>query len=187
MRSSWRRSWEVFSGITQTSRYPLSLAAIAKEIPVLPDVGSRIVQPGRSVPSFSATSTIFSAARSLMEPVGFWSSSLAHSRTSGEGESRGRPTSGVLPTESRAESKRTRTGSARGLAESGLDVPDRAASSRDGWEYDDLVTVAHRRLEPTGESDVLVVDVDVDESPQVAVAALGLHEPFFDTRVVRLE
>src|SRR4051812_3189123 len=122
-----------------------------------------------------------------MEPVGFWSSSLAHSRTSAEGESRGRPTSGVLPTESRAESKRTRTESVRGLAEPGLDLPDRAASPRDGWQYNDLVTVAHQRLEPTGEPHVLVVDVDVDEAPQVAVAVLGLDEPLLDARVVRLE
>src|SRR3954471_4595976 len=156
-------------------------------MPVLPEVGSRIVQPGRSRPSFSATSTIFSAARSLMEPVGFWSSSLAHSRTSAEGESRGRPTSGVLPTESRAESKRTRTESVRGLAQPGLDPPDRAASPRDGWQYDDLVTVAHRRLEPTGEPHVLVVDVDVDEARRFASPVLGPDEPFLDAGVVRLE
>ena len=73
-------------------------------MPVLPDVGSRIVQPGRSSPSFSACSTMYSAGRSLTEPVGLRSSSLAHSRTSGDGDSRGSPTSGVLPTESSSES-----------------------------------------------------------------------------------
>jgi hypothetical protein len=87
----------VFSGITQTSRYPRSLAAIASEIPVLPDVGSRIVQPGRSRPSFSASTSIRSAARSLIDPVGLRSSSLAHSRTSADGDNRGNPTSGVSP------------------------------------------------------------------------------------------
>ena len=45
-----------------------------------------------------------SAGRSLTEPVGLRSSSLAHSRTSGDGDSRGSPTSGVLPTESSSES-----------------------------------------------------------------------------------
>src|SRR3954451_4592884 len=138
MRSSWRRSWEVFSGITQTSRYPLSLAAIAREIPVLPDVGSRIVQPGRSVPSFSATSTIFSAARSLIEPVGFWSSSLAHRRTSDDGDNLGSPTSGVPPTVSSVESKRTMTGE---------------SASGNGRQHDDLVPIGARRLHPPGEAD----------------------------------
>jgi hypothetical protein len=79
---------------------------MASEMPVLPEVGSRIVHPGVRLPSFSACSNIFRAARSLIEPVGFWSSSFAQSRTSGVGESRGRPTSGVPPTDSRRESKR---------------------------------------------------------------------------------
>jgi hypothetical protein len=82
----------------------LSWATIASEIPVLPDVGSRIVQPGRRVPSFSACSTIQSAGRSLTEPLGLRSSSFAHSRTSGDGDSRGNITRGVRPTESRSES-----------------------------------------------------------------------------------
>ncbi len=79
----------------------MSVAAIASEMPVLPLVGSRMVQPGRSTPSFSACSIIFSAGRSLIEPVGLRSSSLAQSRTSGDGDSLGSPTSGVPPTESR--------------------------------------------------------------------------------------
>src|SRR6476619_5186063 len=139
-------------------------------MPVLPEVGSRIVQPGRSVPSFSATSTIFSAARSLMDPVGFWSSSFAQRRTSADGDSRGRPTSGVPPTEPSVEAKRT-GGSAAG----------------DGWEHDDLVAVADRGVEAAGEADVLVVDVDVDEAAQVALPLLGLDEPFLDAGVVGLE
>ena len=77
---------------------------MASEIPVLPEVGSRIVAPGVSRPSFSALATIQNAARSLTEPVGFLSSSLAHSRTSGPGDSRGSPTKGVPPTESSSES-----------------------------------------------------------------------------------
>jgi hypothetical protein len=56
--SSWRRSTEVFSGITHTRPYPCSLATIARAIPVLPDVGSRIVLPGVSSPSASAARTM---------------------------------------------------------------------------------------------------------------------------------
>ena len=63
-----------------------------------------MVAPGRSRPAFSACSTMDSAGRSLTDPVGLRSSSLAHSRTSDDGESRGSPTSGVLPTESSSES-----------------------------------------------------------------------------------
>ena len=82
----------------------MSRATIASEMPVLPDVGSRMVHPGRSWPDFSACSTIHSAGRSLTEPVGLRSSSLAQSRTSSDGDSRGSPISGVLPTESSSES-----------------------------------------------------------------------------------
>src|SRR3954452_15726076 len=90
---------EVFSGITQISRYPRCRATIASEIPVLPLVGSRIVSPGLSFPSFSALSIIEIAARSLMDPVGLWSSSLAQSRTSGVGDRLGSPTRGLAPEE----------------------------------------------------------------------------------------
>ena len=79
---------------------------MASEMPVLPLVGSRIVAPGCSEPSFSAASIIAIAARSLIEPVGLWSSSLAHSRTSGVGDRFGSPTSGVPPRESTREAKR---------------------------------------------------------------------------------
>ena len=77
---------------------------MASEMPVLPDVGSRIVQPGVSCPSASARSIIASAGRSLIEPVGLRSSSFAHSRTSGAGERFGSPTSGVSPTACSSES-----------------------------------------------------------------------------------
>ena len=80
------------------------MATIASEMPVLPEVGSRIVEPGVSSPSFSACATMKNAARSLTEPVGLRSSSLAHSRAAGAGDSRGSPTSGVLPSESSSES-----------------------------------------------------------------------------------
>src|SRR5580700_2269278 len=59
---------------------------MAREMPVLPEVGSRIVEPGRSRPSFSACSTMKNAARSFTDPVGLRSSSLAHNRTSSDGD-----------------------------------------------------------------------------------------------------
>jgi hypothetical protein len=70
---------------------------IAREIPVLPDVGSRMVWPGRMSPRSSASSMSERATRSLIEPVGFADSSLAQIRTDGLGDSRLSSTSGVLP------------------------------------------------------------------------------------------
>ena len=46
--------------------YPLTIAAIARPIPVLPLVPSMIVPPGLSSPFRSASSIIFTAIRSLM-------------------------------------------------------------------------------------------------------------------------
>ncbi len=100
-RSSPTRSWLALSGITTVSLYPLRAATIASEIPVLPDVGSRIVWSGVSSPDASATSIIFFAMRSFVDPVGLLPSSLAHRRTAGFGDMRGMPTSGVFPIASR--------------------------------------------------------------------------------------
>ncbi len=84
---------------------------MASEIPVLPLVGSSSVSPGLITPSRSACSIIRSAGRSLMEPVGLRSSSLAQIRTCGpfssasqRGDSRCSPTSGVFPSASSSES-----------------------------------------------------------------------------------
>ena len=77
---------------------------MARDMPVFPEVGSSSVDPGFSSPSFSARDTMKNAARSLTEPVGLRSSSLAHSRAAGDGDSRGSPTSGVRPSESSSES-----------------------------------------------------------------------------------
>ena len=66
-------------------------------MPVFPEVGSRIVWPGRIAPSSSAASISERATRSLIEPVGLCDSSLAQIRTPGFGESRLSSTSGVLP------------------------------------------------------------------------------------------
>jgi hypothetical protein len=104
MRSNCTRSDETFSGMTQTTRYPRSFATMASPIPVLPLVGSRMVSPGLSRPSSSAARTMCRATRSFTLPVGLRSSSLAHSRTSEDGDSRGSPTSGVLPHASSNES-----------------------------------------------------------------------------------
>src|SRR5215218_8937093 len=115
-------------------------------MPVLPEVGSSTVQPGRSRPSRSAFSTIASAGRSLVEPVGLRSSSFAHSRTPSAGENDGSPTIGVSPTACSSESYRTmgfRPGSA----------------ARDGGQDGEGRVLLHRGLQATGEAHVLVVDV----------------------------
>ncbi len=71
------------------------------EMPVLPEVGSRMVCPGSMAPSASASSIIALATRSLTDPVGLRPSSLAKMRTQGcFGETRGSSTNGVLPTAS---------------------------------------------------------------------------------------
>jgi hypothetical protein len=71
------RSSVAFSGITHVRGYPFSFATSASEIPVLPLVGSSSLRPGLSSPAASASSIIAFATRSLIEPVGFWPSSLA--------------------------------------------------------------------------------------------------------------
>ena len=70
---------------------------IASEMPVLPEVGSRIVWPGPISPFSSASSISERATRSLTEPVGLRDSSLAQIRTPGLGDRRRSSTSGVLP------------------------------------------------------------------------------------------
>ena len=127
-------------------------------MPVLPDVGSMIVAPGDSNPSFSAASIMKRAARSLIEPVGLRSSSLAHRRTSADGDSLGRPTSGVCPTESR----RSRSARSPVVAHARRCPPATAGQDRH------RVAVLHRCLQPAHEPNVLVVDVHVDEPAQAA-------------------
>ena len=57
--------------------YPLITAAMARPIPVFPLVPSMMVPPGFRRPSFSASSIILSAIRSLMEFPGLVVSILA--------------------------------------------------------------------------------------------------------------
>ena len=56
---------------------------MASEIPVLPEVGSRMVCPGAMAPFSSASLISALATRSLTEPVGLRDSSLAQMRTPG--------------------------------------------------------------------------------------------------------
>src|SRR4051794_805863 len=127
-------------------------------MPVLPLVGSSTVQPGVSRPSFSACSTMKNAGLSLIDPVGFRSSSLAQSRTVSDGDRRGRPTSGVRPSASSNESYRAIGGPLAGAS------GDRRQDRHD-------VAVDHRGLYAAEEPDILVVEVDVDEAVERAVRA----------------
>ena len=58
------------------------MAAIAKPIPVFPEVPSTIVPPGLSRPSASASSIILSAIRSLTEFPGLKYSTFAKTKAS---------------------------------------------------------------------------------------------------------
>src|SRR5256714_4891359 len=166
IRSTCTRSVETFSGITQTSRYPRSFATMAREIPVLPLVGSRMVSPGRSRPAASAPRTMCRAARSLTDPVGLRSSSLAQRRTSGDGDSRGSPTSGVLPQASSRLSNRAIASAGAGECR-GRREGERATG--DGGQDGDRVAVLELGVQRAEEAHVLVVDVDVDEPVQPAL------------------
>ena len=53
-------------------------------MPVLPDVGSRMIESSLSRPRASRSSTRYFATRSLTEPVGFVTSSFAKIRTDGQ-------------------------------------------------------------------------------------------------------
>src|SRR5215217_4137054 len=133
-----------------------------------------MVSPALSFPSFSAASIIEMAARSLIEPVGLWSSSLAHSRTSGDGDSDGSPTRGVPPRESTREAKRA-------IRVSSGEQAGRRSAARDRREDRHRVAVLDLGVQRTGEAHVLVVDVDVHEPVQLAL--LG-HEAVLQTGVL---
>ena len=78
--------------------------AMARPVPVLPDVGSMIVPPARSRPSRSAASMSFIATRSLIDPPGLNDSTLATICGASPAPIRLSRTSGVSPTVSRIES-----------------------------------------------------------------------------------
>ena len=71
-------------------------------MPVLPEVGSMITEPGPRIPRASASSIIASAIRSLMLPPGLARSSFAQTSTRGS-KRRLIRTCGVLPMVARTE------------------------------------------------------------------------------------
>ena len=73
-------------------------------MPVLPDVGSTIVPPGRSAPDFSAASIMRTAMRSLTEPPGLKYSTFARTVAGTSRPTDDSLTSGVLPTRSMIDS-----------------------------------------------------------------------------------
>jgi len=79
---------------------------MARAIPVLPEVGSRMIESSWSRPRRSRSSTRYFATRSFTEPVGLYISSLAKMRTVAFGLIRGISTSGVCPMASRIEACR---------------------------------------------------------------------------------
>src|SRR5664279_6598695 len=76
---------------------------MASPTPVLPEVGSTIVPPGRNSPLASAASTIRSAMRSFTEPPGLKYSTLATTNGARPAASLSNATSGVLPTRSTSD------------------------------------------------------------------------------------
>src|SRR6266498_1981430 len=139
-------------------------------MPVLPLEGSSRVAPGASRPAFSASSTICLAMRSLTLPVGFWLSSLAHRRTPGFGDSRGRPTSGVLPIASARSSWRM------GLPAFGHPARGTACHRRKDGDH---VAVVELGIERAEEADVLVIDVDVHEAVLPSASTLLAPSEYF--------
>src|SRR5919198_1016478 len=116
-------------------------------MPVLPLVGARSSRPASSSPEASAVSIMVLAIRSLIEPVGFWPSSFAYSRTSPSGRS---STSGVFPISSRRLAAVLSSTGHRG-------------------EQDDRGAGADLGVEPVARAHVLALDVDVHEGREVVV------------------
>ncbi len=76
-RSASTFSFDCLSVVVKMQRYPLTIAAIASPMPVLPEVPSMMVPPGLSKPFRSASSTIRIAMRSLILCPGLKVSILA--------------------------------------------------------------------------------------------------------------
>lgn len=75
------------SGMVRITWYPNAAPTAARPMPVLPEVGSMMVPPGRRLPASSARRIMLAATRSLALPAGFIPSSFTRSRT---GRSAGR-------------------------------------------------------------------------------------------------
>src|SRR5215468_3087991 len=150
---------------------------MASAIPVLPEVESRMVLPGTSRPWRMPSWIILRAGRSFTEPPGLKPSILANRRTPGGTPSRTRwiSTSGVLPISSSTEGETSGPSpGAVGPVEQpacarrdAIHAP-RSAASRDGRDDRELVARLHRGVEVLEEADVLAVDEDVDEAPDLA-------------------
>src|SRR4051812_34775491 len=137
---------------------------MASAMPVLPDVGSRMIDDSPSTPRRSRSSTRYFAARSFTEPVGFSISSLAKIRTSGSGDMRAISTSGVFPIAStmsvypRPCPTCPPTWAVR--------VITSASAARHCRQDDQRVARVDGRRALLQVADVLVVQVDVDEPVQ---------------------
>ena len=77
------RSALAHSGMHSRTAYPLAAPIMAMAMPVLPDVGSRMVLPGVRSPRSSAPAIMLSAGRSLTDPPGLHPSSLQRMWTPG--------------------------------------------------------------------------------------------------------
>ena len=76
------RSTLIVSGSTIINLYPFAAAIAARPMPVFPDVGSIITEPGFNIPFFSASSIISLAILSFTLPEGLKYSSFARSLAS---------------------------------------------------------------------------------------------------------
>ena len=78
--SMLRRSMLMVSGMVSIILYPFAAAMDARPIPVLPEVGSIITEPGFSLPVCSACAIMAFPTRSFTLLAGFRYSSLTNSR-----------------------------------------------------------------------------------------------------------
>ena len=99
--ASLRRSMDIVSGIVRMRWYPFTAETSASPTPVLPLVGSMIVAPGLSVPSFSAAAIIAAAMRSFTLPPGLKNSTFTSTFAPPLFVRSDSSTSGVPPTFSR--------------------------------------------------------------------------------------
>src|SRR4029079_8552119 len=149
-------------------------------MPVLPDVGSRMIESSLSRPRSSRSSTRSFATRSLTEPVGFVASSLAKIRTDGTGDIRGIATMGVWPIASRMSSYRPPCGARASWpwtwtwsgSIGSVDAAPTPRSSRARRALTRSAPARHRRQEP----DLLAVP-DRRPGPDVVATASLRPEP----------
>src|SRR6516225_5101239 len=93
-------SWLWVSGITITLRKPSALPTRARPMPVLPAVPSTMTPPSRSRPLLTASSMMYSAARSFTDWPGFMNSALPRMVQPVSSDARLSLMRGVLPMES---------------------------------------------------------------------------------------